>query len=172
MQLTKIDVRNTITLRYSREVREKLKELNQNKKKRKKDDLVSFQDGNDTIVMPSNSFRDMIDSTRASVVNILVGLVIGLLICFFLVIPTIRQRASENAAASLVDTNEQLTNSASNVSSLKKQVEDLNKELEQYTGKSDAVGSYEKLMEAKEAYDASNLDQAGEALSSVNRGSA
>lgn len=165
----KIDVRNTITLRYSREVREKLKELNQNKKKRKKDDLVSFQDGNDTIVMPSNSFRDMIDSTRASVVNILVGLVIGLLICFFLVIPTIRQRASENAAASLVDTNEQLTNSASNVSSLKKQVEDLNKELEQYTGKSDAVGSYEKLMEAKEAYDASNLDQAGEALSSVNR---
>ncbi len=115
----KIDVRNTITLRYSREVREKLKELNQNKKKRKKDDLVSFQDGNDTIVMPSNSFRDMIDSTRASVVNILVGLVIGLLICFFLVIPTIRQRASENAAASLVDTNEQLTNSASNVSSLK-----------------------------------------------------
>lgn len=124
----KIDVRNTITLRYSREVREKLKELNQNKKKRKKDDLVSFQDGNDTIVMPSNSFRDMIDSTRASVVNILVGLVIGLLICFFLVTPTIRQRASENAAASLVDTNEQLTNSASNVSSLKKQVEDLNKD--------------------------------------------
>ncbi len=52
------------------EVREKLKELNQNKKKRKKDDLVSFQDGNDTIVMPSNSFRDMIDSTRASVVDI------------------------------------------------------------------------------------------------------
>ena len=48
-------------------------------------------------------------------------------------------------------------------------MEDLNKELEQYTGKSDAVGSYEKLMEAKEAYDASNLDQAGEALSSVNR---
>ena len=131
--------------------------------------MVSFQDGNDTIVMPNSSFRDMIDSTRASVVNILVGLVLGLLICFFLVIPTIRQRASESAAASLVDTNEELTNSASNVSSLKKKVEELNQELEKYTGKADAVGSYEKLMEAKEFFDANNLDKAGESLNSVNR---
>lgn len=165
----KIDVRNTTTLRYSREVRDKLKEQNQKRKKPKKDDVVSFQDGNDTIVMPNSSFRDMIDSTRESVVNILVGLVLGLLICFFLVIPTIRQRASENAAASLVDTNEELTNSASNVSSLKKKVEELNQELEKYTGKADAVGSYEKLMEAKEFFDANNLDKAGESLNSVNR---
>ena len=165
----KIDVRNTTTLRYSREVRDKLKEQNQKRKKPKKDDVVSFQDGNDTIVMPNSSFRDMIDSTRASVVNILVGLVLGLLICFFLVIPTIRQRASENAAASLVDTNEELTNSASNVSSLRKKVEELNQELEKYTGKADAVGSYEKLMEAKEFFDANNLDKAGESLNSVNR---
>lgn len=165
----KIDVRNTTTLRYSREVRDKLKEQNQKRKKPKKDDVVSFQDGNDTIVMPNSSFRDMIDSTRTSVVNILVGLVLGLLICFFLVIPTIRQRASESAAASLVDTNEELTNSASNVSSLKKKVEELNQELEKYTGKADAVGSYEKLMEAKEFFDANNLDKAGEALNSVNR---
>lgn len=165
----KIDVRNTTTLRYSREVRDKLKEQNQKRKKPKKDEVVSFQDGNDTIVMPNSSFRDMIDSTRTSVVNILVGLVLGLLICFFLVIPTIRQRASESAAASLVDTNEELTNSASNVSSLKKKVEELNQELEKYTGKADAVGSYEKLMEAKEFFDANNLDKAGEALNSVNR---
>lgn len=165
----KIDVRNTTTLRYSREVRDKLKEQNQKRKKPKKDDVVSFQDGNDTIVMPNSSFRDMIDSTRASVVNILVGLVLGLLICFFLVIPTIRQRASESAAASLVDTNEELTNSASNVSSLKKKVEELNQELEKYTGKADTVGSYEKLMEAKEFFDANNLDKAGESLNSVNR---
>lgn len=165
----KIDVRNTTTLRYSREVRDKLKEQNQKRKKPKKDDVVSFQDGNDNIVMPNSSFRDMIDSTRTSVVNILVGLVLGLLICFFLVIPTIRQRASESAAASLVDTNEELTNSASNVSSLKKKVEELNQELEKYTGKADAVGSYEKLMEAKEFFDANNLDKAGEALNSVNR---
>lgn len=165
----KIDVRNMITLRYSREVRDKLKEQNQKRKKPKKDDVVSFQDGNDTIVMPNSSFRDMIDSTRTSVVNILVGLVLGLLICFFLVIPTIRQRASESAAASLVDTNEELTNSASNVSSLKKKVEELNQELEKYTGKADAVGSYEKLMEAKEFFDANNLDKAGETLNSVNR---
>lgn len=166
---SKIDVRNMLTLRYSREVREKLKEQNRKKKKKKKDDLISFQDGNDTVVMPENSFRDMLDSSRASIGNIIVGLVIGLLICFFLVVPTVRQRAAENAANTLVETNEELTNSASNVSSLKQQVELLQKELEQYTGKADAVESYEHLMRAKEAYDAADLTKAGEELSPVNR---
>lgn len=165
----KIDVRNTTTLRYLREVRERLKEANQGKKKKKKDDIVSFQDGNDTVVMPGESFRDMLDSSRSSIANIVVGLVIGLLICFFLIIPTVRQRATETAAASLVDTNEELTNTTSNVSSLKQQVSDLQSQLENYTGKSDAIGSYEALMSAKESYDASNLTAAGETLSSVNR---
>ncbi len=165
----KIDVREVLTLRYSKEVREKLKEQNQNKKKKKRDDLVSFQDGNDTIVMPEQSFRDMLDNSKSSLLNIIVGLVLGLLVCFFLVVPTVRQNATENAALALVDTNEELTNSTSNVSSLKKQVEELQDQLDNYTGKSDAIGSYEDLMIAKEYYDANNLTSAGEAIGKVNR---
>lgn len=165
----KIDVRNTITLRYSREVREKLKEQSNGKKKKKKDDLVAFQDGNDTIVMPDSSFREMLEGSRGGIGNILVGLVIGLLICFFLVVPTVRQRAMENAAATLVDTNEELTNTATNAGSLRKQVADLEEELEKYTGKADAVESYEKLMESQDAYTRGDMSAAGDALSDVNR---
>lgn len=164
----KIDVRNTITLRYNREVRERLKEQNQNKKK-KKDDLVAFQDGNDTVVMPNVTFMDMLDASRASIFNILAGLGIGLLICFFLIVPTVKQNATERAAQSLVDTNEELSNSSTNVSQLKKQVKSLEKELEQYTGKADAVNSYEQLMAAKEAYDANDLATAATAIDQVNR---
>lgn len=163
----KIDVRNTITLRYTKEVRERLKEQNQNKKK-KKDDLIAFQDGNDTVMMPNSSFLDMLDASKASIFNILTGLVIGLLICFFLVVPTVKQRATERAAQTLVDTNEELTNSSTNVSQLKKKVDSLEKELEKYTGKADAVNSYEELMKAKEAVDASNMAAARESIDKVN----
>lgn len=164
----KIDVGNVITLRYTKEVREKLKEQSQKKPKKKKD-MVEFQDGNDTIMMPTNSFRDMLDSSRASIVNIVTGLAIGLLICFFLVVPTVKQNASERAAESLIDANEELNNSSSNVSQLKKKVETLEKELDKYTGKSDAVNSYEQLMAAKEAYDAGDLAKAQGEIDQINR---
>jgi TolA-binding protein len=167
----KIDVRNTLTLKYSREVREKLKELNstRSKKKKKKDDLVAFQDGNDTIVMPGSTFRDVLDSSRASLVNILAGLVLGVLVCFFLIVPTVRQQAAENAAATLVETNEELTSSTSSVASLKRQVEDLQSQLEDYTGKADAVSSYELLMTAEDAYSIGDLTAAQQSLATVNR---
>lgn len=164
----KIDVRNTTTLRYTKEVREKLKEQSQSKKK-KKDEFVAFQDGNDTVMMPTGSFCDMLDSSKSSIANILTGLAIGTLICFFLVVPTVKQQAAQNAAATLVDTNEELSNSSSNVSQLKRKVQSLEGELEQYTGKADAVNSYEQLMAAKEAFDAQNSEAAKTAIDQINR---
>ena len=167
----KIDVKNTRTLRYLREVKEQLKAQNQNKKKKRKerDDVVSFKDGNETVMMPQNSFRDMLDNTRASIVNILVGLVVGLLICFFLVVPTVKEQAKNEAANALVDANAELTNSSANVETLQKQVKQLEEQLENYTGKADVVSSYEKLMEAQELSAAGDLTAAGEALTTINR---
>jgi TolA-binding protein len=52
---------------------------------------------------------------------------------------------------------------------LKKQVESLQEQLEQYTGKADAIESYEKLMEAEDAYNAGDITAAGDALATVNR---
>ena len=150
-------------------MKERLKEQNQNRKKKRKDDVVSFKDGNETVMMPQNSFRDMLDNTKASIVNILVGLVVGLLICFFLVVPTVKEQAKSEAANALVDANEELTNSSANVETLQKQVKQLEEELANYTGKSDVVTSYEKLMEAQELFSGGDLTAAGQALSTVNR---
>lgn len=165
----KVDVRNTITLRYAKECKEQLKELNKNKKKRRRENSISFQDGNDTILMPQNSFLDMVEGSKAAMGNVFVGLVIGLLICFFLVVPTVKQRAVEKASESLVATNEELSSSSTNAMTLQQQVDDLKAQLEEYNGKGDTVQSYEKLIEAQEALAAGNVQGAQEAVKIVNK---
>lgn len=164
----RIDEKNVTTLRYAREVRERIKEQNKNKKKKKKEDIIAFQDGNETIMMPQNSFRDMLDNTWNSIINILIGIGIGLLVCFFLIVPTVRQNAKREAASTLVDANRELNSSTSSVASLEKQVESLKEELKKYTEKGDSVTSYEKLMEAKEAYDRRDYEAAASAIDVVN----
>ena len=95
----KIDSRNTTTLRYMQEVKNAIKDQNaNNKKRRKNDDIVAFQDGNDSIMMPKASIGDIVDNTKSSLLNIIIGAGIGILIMLFLVVPTMRQSANQSAA--------------------------------------------------------------------------
>lgn len=55
----KIDTNNTTTLRYLREVNARLKEKSPSKKP-KDDDLISYQSGNETIIMPKR-FKGIFD---------------------------------------------------------------------------------------------------------------
>lgn len=165
----KIDVKNIITLRYMAEVKEALRAKNTNKKKKRKDNVITFQDGNDSVMMPNTSFRDFLDNSRSSVINILVGLVIGLLICFFLIIPTVRQNANNDAANSLVDANNEVASSSNSIASLQSQVEELQSQLDAYTGQDDVKTSYENLIAAYNAYAESDLTTAASSLSTINR---
>ena len=168
----KVDSLNAVTHRYMLEVKEGLKasEKESRKRKRKKDDVISFTDGNETIMMPSgsNKFSDWFDNTRNSIINILIGLVVGLLICFVLVVPTVRQNAQTDAANALVDANEEVAGTSSSIASLRNQVKSLQEELSKYTGKGDVATSYDKLIEAYVAYKANDITKATEAMSVVN----
>ncbi len=166
----KVDARNTTTLRYMMEVKEGLKSReSERKKKKKRDDIISFTDGNDTIMMPNNGnkFTDWFDNSRNSIINIAIGLVIGLLICFVLVVPTVRQNAQTDAANALVDANEEVAGTSSSISSLKNQVKTLQEELAKYNGKGDVATSYDNLIEANNIY-RSNIDKATQLMSVVN----
>ena len=152
------------------EVKEGLKSReNERKKKKKRDDIISFTDGNDTIMMPNNGnkFTDWFDNSRNSIINIAIGLVIGLLICFVLVVPTVRQNAQTDAANALVDANEEVAGTSSSISSLKNQVKTLQEELAKYNGKGDVATSYDNLIEANNIY-RSNIDKATQLMSVVN----
>ena len=172
MAANKIDSLNAVTHRYMLEVKEGLKaaEKDNKKKRRKKDDIISFTDGNETVMMPNNGskFADWIDNSRNSIINILIGLVVGLLICFVLVVPTVKQKAQTDAANALVDANEEVAGTSSSISSLRNQVKSLQEELSKYTGKGDVVTSYDKLIEAYIAYKGGDITKATEAMQVVN----
>jgi tetratricopeptide (TPR) repeat protein len=109
------------------------------------------------------------DNTKSGIINILVGIIIGTLVCMFLVVPSVRQKANSEAANALVDANEKATSSQTDVGVLQREIDSLNAELENYTGKGDQKESYEKLLEAQTAQAAGDLDAASAAMEVVNR---
>ncbi len=161
-----IDVNDTVILRYKKELADVQKDKNSRKKK--KADIVNFSDGNDSVIMTRAAFRDFSDGSRTVIINIVTGIILGVLFCYFLIIPTIQQNARNKAANSIVDANESASNSANSVSELKNQVKSLQKELEKYSAKSDTVTSYEQLLAAKEALDSGDLTSAGNQIANIN----
>ena len=164
----KIDSNNTTTIKYIREAKEGLKEQNKGRR-RKKNDVVTFADGNDTVIMSENSFRSMLDNSRSSLVNILAGIVIGLLICFFLVIPTIRENMADGNTDTLLALNEQLAAANSEKEELEEQVESLKNNLSAFDDKQDIATSYDNLFAAQNYYNQGDTQSAIEYIQLVTK---
>lgn len=166
VQASKIDKNNTTTLRYMREVDKELKD--QNPKKKKNDDLISYQSGNDTIIMPAN-FKD--NTAGQTIINIIIGIALGVGIMIFLFLPNIKQRAKSDANEALKAANDTISTKEQSIASLENKVEDLTKELETVKADSQEVEtkftSYENLLGAYSAYSGENIDGAGESLAKV-----
>ncbi len=143
----KIDSNNTTTIRYIHEVKERLKEQNTGRRK-KKNDTVTFADGNETIIMSEGSFRSMLDSTRTSLVNILIGLVGGLLICYFLVVPTVRDNVTDGNSQTVLALNETLAEVRGENAGLQEEIDSLKGSLSAYDDKQDVATSYDNLFAA------------------------
>jgi tetratricopeptide (TPR) repeat protein len=161
-----IDINDTYILRYKNEIREKQKSK---KKKKKRSELVNFSDGNDSIVMTRGAFRDFTGGSRSAVFNIITGIILGVLFCYFLVIPSIRQNAANSAANSIVQSNANATSSKNSVSQLKEEVSSLKEELKKYDSKSDTVTSYEQLLQAKTAIDSGDMTSASTLMQTINK---
>ena len=162
----KIDKNNTITLRYMREVEKQLKE--QNPKKKKNDDLISYQSGNDTIIMPAN-FKD--NTAGQTIINIIIGIALGVAIMVFLMLPNINQKAKSDANEALKAANDTISTKEQSIASLENKVEDLTKELETIKGDSKEaeakLSSYENLLGAYSAFSSEDIDGAGDSLAKV-----
>ncbi len=164
----KIDANNTTTVRYIHEVKERLKEQNTGRHK-KKNDVVTFADGNDTVIMSENSFRSMLDNTRTSLVNIFFGLVIGLLICFFLVVPTVRSNTTDQNTDTVLALNEALSTARSENEALQEEVDSLKNSLGAYDDKQDISTSYDNLLAAENYYNAGDSESASEYIQLVTK---
>lgn len=164
----KIDASNPITIRYQHEVREQIKERNANKKKKQKDP-VYIQDGNDTVLLPRQSFIAALDSSKGGILNVIIGAVVGLLVSIFLIVPTVRQSSNNTNANALINANQNVKNNETNIVTLQSEVDELNEKLSNYEGKGDIKTSYEKLIEAQNYALNNDIENESVALATVNR---
>lgn len=162
----KVDANNTTTLRYQNEVKQKLQE--NNSKKKKKDDLISYQSGNDTIIMPAN-FKD--NSAWQTILNIVIGVALGIAITVFLLLPGIRQKSKSESNEALKAVNDTLSTKEQTISSLESKVKELTKEAKEAKQSSESVESkmtsYEQLLNSFASYAAGDMETAGNALESI-----
>lgn len=166
-QVGKIDVNNTITLRYLKEVNCRLKEKGRDKKA-KTDDLISYKSGNETIIMPKR-FQE--SSIVATLIYVLIGVLIGLSVTYFLAVPSVKKRVKNEASKKMVEANDTISSNAQTISALEKNVEDLQKQLEESKNQPVAVpeqiAAYDQLLSGYAAYQGDDYMTAGQYLSTV-----
>lgn len=162
-ELTKcvqIDTNNTITLRYLKEVDEMLAPeegvKTNNKKKNHSAEVIKYQSGNETIIQPMNMKES---KGVGSLLNLGVGLVIGIAIAYCLILPARIQAAKANINDELRIVSEQSDAKTATIDELEQQLSELqesNSNLEQdlqaYMGKDGSLQSLDSLMKAANVY--------------------
>ncbi len=163
----KIDVGNTITLRYLNETR----------------NILDMDDGDDAFspggldLKGRKGFgdqkkrdRDTADSystpvirkenrTLATIVNVAIGIMIGIAVAYLLILPARISAAREGVDESLKATGEQLDAKTAQISSLEQELKSVNgqlektkEELEVYTGESGKMSAMDDLLNAVNSY--------------------
>lgn len=156
-----IDTNNTATLRYLKEVDEMLlPEENgkgSSKKQKKSNEVIKYQSGNETIIQPAN----MKESRGVtSLLNLGIGLAIGIAIAFFLILPARIQSAKAGIDEELRKVSEQSDSKTATIDELQQQLgvlqaenETLQQDVAAYMGSDDGtLQSVESLLRAADAY--------------------
>ena len=158
----KLDTTNEITLRYMHELKQ-LRSDKVAKLKEEKDQTVSYKLGNETIIQPiSATLKD--NATMMTILNIVIGIVVGAAVVWFLIVPTVKQNMSARTNKEIIAYSEQIAGKES-------EIDILNQELTQYKSESEATenekaiaqgtqASYEALVAAMEHYRQTNYNRA------------
>ena len=157
----KIDTNNTTTLRYMKEVEQM--QPSEEERVHKKKDAIVYQSGNDTVIQPVGKKETVGFQT---LMNIVIGLIIGIGITWFLILPARVQQAQNDANTKLKTANEQLDAKTAQVDDLTRQIESLTKEkdslsnsLEEAQGVNVAVEANTNLIDAAYMYITNNDDK-------------
>lgn len=144
----KLDTTNEVTLRYMHELKQ-IRSDKVAKLKEEKDQAVSYKLGNETIIQPiSSSLKD--NATMMTILNILIGIIVGATVVLFLIVPTVKQKMAAK-------TNQEIIQYSEQIAAKKSEIDLLNQELETYQAEKDATeaekevakntkGSYESLV--------------------------
>ena len=169
----RIDANNTTTLKYLREVNMQLHgeqpSRKNSRKEKEKEELVAYQSGNETIIHPA-SYKD--NTAFTTILNIVIGVVMGVLITWFLVVPSVRQRAVSNNSQAVREANDTISTKNQTIKTLEKQIEELTGQVSSMendkAAQEQVLTSYEQVLVAYEAFAAGDYSGAGTALETVD----
>ena len=124
-------------------------------KKQKNDELVSYQSGNETIIQPvSATLKD--NAALLTILNIVIGLVVGAAVVWFLAVPTMKRNMHTKTNREVIVYSEQIAALETEVELLKKEVEGYKATSEQTEAEKQVAqgtqASYEILVTAIEHY--------------------
>ncbi len=178
-QSLKIDKNNTISQKYLYEIELQEYEMAKDstddflpKKKKKITDTKPLS-GNDVIVPPT-TYKEP-SNGAITVINILIGVIIGAAIIWFLIMPARLQSQMQDYNKTLTNYSEQLSNSNAEITSLKAQVDKLTADNDELKSAVDNVGItvdnvayYDAIIAGAYAYMADDKLAAAEAVVDVD----
>lgn len=138
----KLDTTDDITLRYMHELNQIRKartvKIKENEKKEKH--TVTYNIGNETIIQPvSSSYKD--NAGLHTVVNIALGVVVGVAVMWFLIMPAMNSSRQEKVNKQTVAFSDQIATQEAQISALKK-------DLEEYRSTSEATQNAQATAES------------------------
>ncbi len=173
----KVDAGNPETRYYLSEAEQALSGLDEipaENRPKLREEAITYQSGNETIIQPLNSQER---SGSITVLNILIGLAIGAAIMWFLVLPARIQSARNEINEELQNVSDELTKKSADLEEMEKRLEALQnensasrKELESYTGSSGMMKSFDAIFDSAALYinDPGNAREAAGLLSGVS----
>jgi len=165
----KIDVTNTTTLRYLEQVSEQEENI----------ENIGYDGVETGRITPFNFGNiDAVKEERPNVmafVNLIIGIVIGIVVVAFLVVPTVKEKETKKYNQAIVEESSQSSVSSTNTrnlkstnESLKKQLEQKEKELKDMNTKAGNMKVYDGLFVASKCVMDGDKEKAGVELKKVN----
>jgi tetratricopeptide (TPR) repeat protein len=164
-----IDRGNVMALNYFKET-DLLRGKSADKKSSKiSKDAIAYTSGNETIIQPKATVER---SGRNVVLDILLGLVIGMAICWFVFAPAKIQTANNNANQQVIEYSDQLDAKTATIDSLKKELDTVKLAKMSAESKLDTASvkaeSYDALFDAQKLAAEGKFEEAAQMLAKVD----
>lgn len=169
----RIDKTNSTSLRFLKAVDEQTGTVT-NLEPRKlfhssKDEAVSNKMATASVIQPP-TFRE--SSVTATLLNIGLGLLVGGLVVWFLLVPSLKQTINRNANEKIVEYSNTMASQEAQINEYKEQMEASDQTVasaqQQISEAEETVAAYENLLKAYEAYQAEDYEKAANALEGMN----
>lgn len=162
-----IDVGNTVTQRYLKEVEEMLrageealpKKTLSMRNKEDAEETIRFQRDNELIIQPFSELKEAKGVSISSLVYVVIGLAIGIAITFFLILPARIQNAISSASEQVKSVSEEMSTKTSDMDDLEQELstlqesnDELQAELDDYVGTNGTIQVEDELLSAVNSY--------------------